>query len=62
MNELHFIENENLGLQLAISDSVLDQLIGTIVTTNFTNILPLDTLFDEMDFHITTDMLAPVLP
>ncbi len=45
-----------------MSDYVVNELIGTIIMTNFTNILPLDTLFDGMDFHITTDMLEPIIP
>jgi hypothetical protein len=41
---------------------VINELIATIVRANFTNILPLDTFFDGIDFHITTDMLEPVIP
>ena len=59
---IRFIDDEGLGFQIAVSDYVVNELIATIVRSNFTNILPLDTLFDGIDFHITTDMLEPVVP
>ena len=62
VKKLQFIQDEDLGFQVAISDYVVNELIETIVRTNFTNILPLDTLFDTIEFHITTDMLEPVIP
>lgn len=59
--EIQFIQDEDIGLQIAITDFMLNQILGTIIMTNFTNILPQD-IFDELDFHLTTDMFEPIIP
>jgi hypothetical protein len=59
---LEFIKDKDIGFQVAISDFVVNMFIGAIIQTNFSNIMPFDFIFDNLDFHITTDMLAPIIP
>lgn len=44
-HEMSFIDNENLGFQMCISDFVVNELIGTIIMTNLTDVIPSDLIF-----------------
>ena len=59
---LKFIDDENLGFQVAISEFMVNQLLETSIQTNFTNIIPFDFMFNQIQFHITSDMLEPMIP
>lgn len=41
---------------------MINQLIGTIIKTNFTNLIPFDLFFKETNFYLTTDMFEPIIP
>ena len=47
---------------MCISDFVINELIGTAIKTNFTNVYPTDMLFQYLDFYVTTPMLEPLFP
>ena len=59
---LKFIDDDNLGFQVAISEFMVNQLFETLIQTNFTNIIPFDFMFNQIQFHITSDMLEPLIP